>query len=235
MVSSNVFALIPAGGSGARMASATPKQYLHLQGKTVLAHTVQALLDVAAIEQIVLVVAAGDEYAQLEPLAAWGDRVQLARVGGATRAHSVRNGLKVLRHRASANDWVLVHDAARPCVRSADIARMIDELQSDAVGGILAQPMADTVKRSDALGRVAATVPREQLWRAQTPQMFRIGTLQSALELQPEVTDEAQAIEALGLAPRLVPGPATNIKITYAEDLALAALILQAQSERGSA
>jgi 2-C-methyl-D-erythritol 4-phosphate cytidylyltransferase len=225
---SRVFAIVPAGGSGSRMGGATPKQYLPLEGKTVLGHTLHALASVAQIDGIVLVVAPTDEWIDDEPLAAFGERVRLARVGGATRAHSVRNGIKQLSTKAAADDWVLVHDAARPCVRPADIARMIETLRADEVGGILAQPMADTVKRSDARGRVAATVPREQLWRAQTPQMFRLGMLLQALELQPEVTDEAQAIEALGLAPKLVAGPATNIKITYAEDLPLASLILKA-------
>lgn len=225
------FALIPAGGSGSRMGTDTPKQYLPLNGRSVLSHTLHALATVAAIEKILLVVAGTDEYIDDEPLAAWGERVQLARVGGVTRAHTVRNGLKLLRGQCAPDDWVLVHDAARPCVRPADVARLIDELNLDAVGGILAQPMADTVKRSDALGRIAATVPRSQLWRAQTPQMFRVQVLLDALELQPEVTDEAQAIEALGLAPKLVAGAATNIKITYPEDLALASLILTSQAE----
>jgi 2-C-methyl-D-erythritol 4-phosphate cytidylyltransferase len=227
--SSPIYALVPAGGSGSRMGSAVPKQYLEIDGRPVLWHTLRALIECPDIEKIALVVAPDDQQADVVLDSEWSERVEVVRCGGATRAHSVRNGLRHLHASGEANAWVLVHDAARPCLTQIELSTLIETLVDDAVGGILALPVADTVKRADALGRVAATVPRDSLWRAQTPQMFRLQTLLDALRLQPDVTDEAQAIESLGLSPRLVPGKATNLKVTFPEDLALAAMILQAQ------
>ncbi|MBL8509094.1 MAG: 2-C-methyl-D-erythritol 4-phosphate cytidylyltransferase, partial [Chitinimonas sp.] len=156
------------------------------------------------------------------------------RCGGASRAETVRNGLQALAGELAADDWVLVHDAARPCIAPADVARLITALREDSVGGLLAVPVADTLKRADAACRVAGTVPRDGLWRAQTPQMFRHGVLCRALAegACEAITDEASAIEAAGMSPRLVVGDERNIKVTYPQDLALAALYLQARTTR---
>jgi 2-C-methyl-D-erythritol 4-phosphate cytidylyltransferase len=151
------------------------------------------------------------------------------RCGGATRAESVSNGLQAAAMVATDDDWILVHDAARPCLSAAMLERLFTELADDPVGGILAVPVADTVKRADADQRVAATEPRDGLWQAQTPQMFRYGQLQKSLKNEISVTDEAGAIEAAGLKPKLVRGDSTNLKVTWPADLALAAMILRAR------
>ena len=157
----------------------------------------------------------------------------LTGVGGAERCHSVLNGLRLLTPRAHDDDWVLVHDAARPCVRVEDISLLIERLRDHPVGGLLGLPVADTMKRADAAGNVLETVPRDGLWRALTPQMFRLGLLRAALERALDngllVTDEAQAVEAAGQVPCMVEGHADNIKITRAQDLVLAQLYLQQQ------
>jgi 2-C-methyl-D-erythritol 4-phosphate cytidylyltransferase len=155
-------------------------------------------------------------------------QLQVLRQGGATRAESVRNGLAALD--AQPDDWVLVHDAARCCLPAEALARLIDELDADPCGGLLALPVADTLKRQDNDSRVAVTVPRDGLWQAQTPQMFRHGLLSQALAISSsaDITDEASAIERLGLCPRLVRGDASNFKVTYAQDIRLAAALLSA-------
>jgi len=158
-----------------------------------------------------------------------GAKLETVRCGGATRAESVTNGLQAAAMVASDDDWVLVHDAARPCISPAMLDALFDELANDPVGGILAVPVADTLKRADVEQRVAATEPRDGLWQAQTPQMFRYGLLCDALQKCSNVTDEAGAVEALGLKPKLVRGDATNLKVTYPADLALAAMILRAR------
>lgn len=217
-------ALIPAAGIGARMGLAQPKQYLKLGDFTMLELSAAALAADPRIEEILIVVAPGDE--------AWRDldfpaRARVLAVGGATRAESVRNGLAALQ--PADRDWVLVHDAARPCLSPAELARLIDELAEDETGGLLAVPLADTLKRAQA-GRVDATIDRSGLWRAATPQMFRAGLLARALAGDLEgVTDEAAAIEALGLSPRLVEGEASNLKVTLPADEVLARAILQHQ------
>lgn len=217
-------ALIPAAGIGARMGLAQPKQYLKLGDFTMLELAAAALAADPRVEQILIVVARGDE--------AWRDldfpaRARVLAVGGATRAESVRNGLAALQ--PADRDWVLVHDAARPCLSPAELARLIDELAEDETGGLLAVPLADTLKRAQA-GRVDATIDRSGLWRAATPQMFRAGLLARALAGELEgVTDEAAAIEALGLSPRLVEGEASNLKVTLPADEVLARAILQHQ------
>lgn len=225
-------ALVPAAGSGARMGSAQPKQYLALCGQALLLHTLAALLASPALQQVAVVLSPEDGWfdALTLPL---DPRLVVLRCGGASRAETVRNGLLALPQ--AEDDWVLVHDAARPCLQAADTARLIAALQDDPVGGLLALPVADTLKRADAAGRVAATVPREQLWRAQTPQMFRYGLLLRALstEAGAQITDEASAIERLGLAPRLVLGSERNIKVTYPHDLALAARWLEENPRYG--
>lgn len=224
-----VFAVVPAAGSGRRMASEIPKQYLPLNGRTVLEHTLERVAAHPAVRRVVVAVAADDRrYAQLTR-----PNNCIAVAGGAERCHSVLAGLEGLAAEAVAEDWVLVHDAARPCVRLADIDRMVRELGTHAVGGILAVPVRDTLKRCTAAGDIAATVEREALWQAQTPQMFRYGVLRAALEAALAagllVTDEAQAVERAGHVPRVVAGHTDNLKITHPEDLALAALILGAQ------
>lgn len=224
-------AIVPAAGRGSRMGGERPKQYLPLLGRPVIAHTLETLLAVPELDAVWVVLAPDDpdwDSAQLQR----SPRLGALRVGGERRADTVSNALAALTGKLCADDWVLVHDAARACLDAADVSRMIGMLRHDAVGGLLACPVADTLKRGDASMRVAATEPREGLWQAQTPQMFRFATLRQALSAHPEVTDEAGAIEAIGLRPQLVPAPASNFKITYPADLALAADILAARKER---
>lgn len=212
------------------MASGQPKQYLALAGRPMLWHAVRALC-AAPVEIVFVVLAADDgEYARHD-WSGFGGRVEPLYCGGATRRDSVYNGLVAASAVVDVDDWVLVHDAARPCVPRADLDALIGECSADAIGGILALPVADTVKRAgkDEAGvqRVAGTEDRTQLWLAQTPQMFRAGLLAQALrEASGRVTDEAAAIERLGLRPRLVTGSRENLKVTYPEDLAIAAAIL---------
>lgn len=225
------WAVVPAAGVGSRMAAAKPKQYLPLCGKTVLEHTLDRLAAQPQLSGLVIALAPADPYWQtLDPdctLPLW--RVD----GGAERCHSVLNALESLRERAAAHDWVLVHDAARPCVRNSDIDRLIENVGHHGVGGLLATPVRDTMKRCDASGTVISTVPREDLWHALTPQMFRLEPLWEALQRAIAegalVTDEASAMERAGLAPRVVPGHSDNIKITRPEDLALARFHLEQQ------
>lgn len=223
------FALVPAAGSGARLGAARPKQYLPLLGKPMIHHTLLRLAALAEIRRLHVVLAPDDVLWEAPP--ALASRLSAHRVGGATRAASVLAGLRAMRDGPDpvhADDWVLVHDAARPCVTSAMLRTLIDALREDAVGGLLAIPLADTLKRAGDAERVLRTEPREGLWAAQTPQMFRHGLLLRALEAAgPEVTDEASAIEALGLAPRLIAADARNLKVTRPMDLKLAELILE--------
>jgi len=214
-------ALIPCAGSGSRAGTAHPKQYQMLAGRPLVLHTLDAFAQVQRLASVMVVVAPGDD--ALPPCGG----VVVAHCGGATRAASVRNGLAELLSRgADLEDWVLVHDAARCLITPAMVDALIDACQHDAVGGLLAQPLADTLKEEQE-GRVAATLPRAGKWLAQTPQMFRIGLLARALDAAGEsVTDEASAVEALGLQPRLVRGSAQNIKVTWPEDFALAEALL---------
>ena len=221
------FAIVPAAGSGSRFGAGRPKQYLDLLGRPLIYHTIAALLASPAIDRVWVVLAPDDAEWARHDWSELGPRLETLRCGGETRADSVRNGLQAAALVAADDDWVLVHDAARPCLSLAMIDALFAELADDPVGGILAVPVADTLKRADTAQRVAATEPREGLWQAQTPQMFRYGRLRAALENCSAVTDEAGAIEALGLRPRLVRGDATNLKVTYPADLALAAMILR--------
>lgn len=218
------WAVLTAAGIGQRMATCIPKQYLLLAGLPVITHSLNTLLQQPRLKGVVVV---------LNPQDTWWnetsvntDKVLLSAFGGKERCHSVLNGLMALQKRVHHNDWILVHDAARPCLQGSDLDRLIDELQEDPVGGLLAMPVRDTIKRADNNGRVAATVDRNDLWHALTPQMFRFemlfSALKQAIDRHLSVTDEASAIEAVGLAPRLIEGQADNIKITYPEDLALA-------------
>lgn len=225
------YAVVPAAGAGQRMATHVPKQYLVLAGRTVLEHTLACLAAEARIARIVVAVGADDEHFE-SVRARLPDKVERV-TGGTERCHSVLAGLHALARTAPAQAWVLVHDAARPCLRGSDLARLLDELAADAVGGILGNPVRDTLKRCAANGAVAATVDRAALWHALTPQMFRLGALiaaiESALAAGVIVTDEAQAIERLGHTPRVIAGHGDNLKITHPDDLALAELILAAQ------
>ena len=233
-MSPRCFALIPAAGTGARSGADGPKQYVPLNGEAMLVHTVRAFLHTREISAVRIVFTPGDQW----PLSAegralyavGGGRLHYDLVGGATRGDSVANGLGLLFAGAHPEDWVLVHDAARPCITPALIARLIAELANDAVGGLLGLPVADTIKRADAGGRVTATLPRVGLWMAQTPQMFRIGLLRRAYAASPMATDEAGAIESLGHAPRLILGSPRNIKVTFESDFSLASQFLRHES-----
>ncbi len=240
--------LIPAAGVGARAGGHGPKQYQPLAGRALVAHTLDAFRALGAqLSTLALVVAPEDAQAgHALPGFPATAQVQagcceelLLRAGGATRADSVRQGLAALQARgAAAEDWVLVHDAARCLVTPAQIRALIAACLPDPVGGLLALPLPDTLKQADAQQRVAATLPRERKWLAQTPQMFRIGLLARALDAAQHsglpVTDEASAVEGLGLAPLLVPGSARNFKITYPDDFALAEAVLQARQAAGA-
>jgi len=222
------FALVPCAGSGERAAAGGPKQYAALAGRTVVAHTLSALKDVRRIAATLVVLAPGDT--QFES-AAPGFDGHAERVGGGTRAASVRAGLAALERRgARRQDWVLVHDAARCLVKPAWIDRLIDACLDDEVGGLLALPLADTLKQDSGDARSATTVDRRGKWLAQTPQMFRLGLLADALDRAGDaVTDEASAIEALGHSPRLVEGDADNFKMTWPGDFARAERVLAAR------
>jgi 2-C-methyl-D-erythritol 4-phosphate cytidylyltransferase len=222
------FALVPAAGSGARMGAPLPKQYLALAGRPLLYHTLQQLCACDEIERVFDVLAAGDSFFAQQDWQPFADRIEPLYCGGAVRAASVFNGLLAVRDLLAADDWVLVHDAVRPCLPVEALRRLIDTLRDDAVGGLLALPVVDTIKRADAEGHVLQTESRESLWQAQTPQMFRYRALLEALRaIDPAVaTDESSAIERLGQRPRLVTGDTRNLKVTYPHDLDLAALIL---------
>jgi 2-C-methyl-D-erythritol 4-phosphate cytidylyltransferase len=224
------FALIPAAGSGQRFSATapvlSPKQYQRLGNKTVLEHSLQAFAENSRIERIYLVIAAGD---QLIAKINLPPKVKLLRVGGASRHVSVLNGLQAMAGECASSDWVLVHDAARPGLTTDLVTRLIDEVGNDLAGGLLALPLADTLKREQA-GHSTETIPRANLWQAQTPQMFKHQQLQHALQLAleggQEVTDEASAIEALGQHPKLVAGTLRNMKITYAQELEIVAKLM---------
>jgi 2-C-methyl-D-erythritol 4-phosphate cytidylyltransferase len=222
------FALVPCAGIGARSGAPGPKQYSLLAGRPMVAHTLAALGGVRRLTATLVVLAPGDTAFRTHLPGSEGERCWLADCGGATRAETVGNGLEVLRTRgARDDDWVLVHDAARCLVRPDWVDALIDACLADEVGGLLAQPVADTLK-DEADGRVVATVPRAHKWQAQTPQMFPLGLLAKALAAAGDaVTDEASAIEALGLAPRLVAAPAENFKVTFPPDFELAERLLR--------
>ncbi len=225
------WAVVPAAGVGRRMGGERPKQYLELHGRRVIDHTLGRLAAHAGLRGLVVAIGAEDEFWRPPDLARPLETV----IGGDERCHSVLNALEHLADRAGEDDWVLVHDAARPCLRGEDIDRLLSELSEHPVGGLLGLPVADTVKRTDTRGEVLETVSREGLWRALTPQMFRLGllrrALREALDANEWVTDEAAAIERAGYRPMMVEGHADNIKITRPQDLALAALYLAQQEE----
>lgn len=226
-----VSAVVPAAGSGRRMGGPVPKQYLEIDGRTVLEHTLWRLAGHPGVARVIVAVSPDDaRFEALKPRLPPGVETV---TGGAERCHSVLAGLEALAADTEPDGWVVVHDAARPCLRAEDLSRMLEVLGEDPVGGILAAPVRDTLKRCSDDGAILATVDRAALWHALTPQMFRLGVLRAALGAAIAdgvvVTDEAQAIERAGHVARVVPGAHDNLKITHPEDLALAALILRAQ------
>lgn len=227
-----VWAIVPAAGIGSRMQSDKPKQYLLLEDKPVLQHTLERLASHPRVEGIVLALADNDPW--WPELNLNLDCELLLAKGGDERADSVLSALHALTVHIEDDAWVLVHDAARPCIRHEDIDRMLASLMTHQVGGILGIPVTDTVKRVDADNQIIDTVDRNGLWRAGTPQMFRLQLLKKALEAANKqgqaVTDEASAIELAGWQPMMVEGHQDNIKITLPQDLALAALFMQQQA-----
>ncbi len=225
--------VIPAAGSGRRMGAGIPKQYLPLHGRTVIEWSLASFLEQPAIEGIVVAVTDGDPYWRELAL---GDRKLFTTTGGAERMDSVVNGLHKLSAMAAPDDWVLVHDAARPCLASADLEHLITELRDHPVGGVLGRPINDTVKRIDVNDEVIDTPNRSRLWRAFTPQMFHLKTLTDALVRAGKrgnlVTDDAAAMELAGFRPKMVRGRADNIKITQSGDLQLAELFLREQAKQ---
>lgn len=243
MTVNKIWGVIPAGGSGQRMQASVPKQYLRIHDKVILEHTLAIFLNRTDIESIVVCVAPDDDVWPTLTSASAASVIHAS--GGETRAKSVLNGLNALSSLADDNDWVLVHDAARPCLSDVVLQKLIDELGDDAVGGILAVPAKDTLKRcvddscfensaetaSSAAPRIQKTLDRSVVWQAQTPQMFRYkllkNALRDALALNIDITDESSALEWAGFSPRLVEGDARNLKVTTPEDLALATFLLR--------
>ena len=211
------------------MGSELPKQYLPLLGRPLIHHTLSVFCAHPAVAQVMVVISPDDRLWNGYDWRDFAGRISVLRCGGDTRAATVLNGLQAMD--AAADDWVLVHDAVRPCIMAELLDRLFTELRDDEVGGLLAVPVADTLKRSDAVGRVAATESREGLWQAQTPQMFRYGLLKRALQTlgTDKPTDEAQAVEYLGLAPKLVLSERNNMKVTFPEDMEMAKMILEAR------
>jgi 2-C-methyl-D-erythritol 4-phosphate cytidylyltransferase len=216
--------IIPAAGAGSRMQNVLPKQYILLAGKPLISYCIETFFKHPRIASIHVALSADDIFwRDLTP--APTSKLKLHYTGGETRAQTVLNTLQIMD--VADDDWVLVHDAARPGLTHALLDSLLNTLEADAVGGLLALPVADTLKRADNEARVKETIPRAHLWQAQTPQMFKYGVLKHALQANNGAasshafTDEAEAIEALGFNPKLVPGELRNLKVTYAQDLAL--------------
>lgn len=231
MTAIRLWAAIPAAGVGKRLGASIPKQYLDLAGRPVIEWSLMPFVDDPRIAGVWVALGSADGYWSDT---CYSDHPKVTRVdGGSERCHSVLNALEALGEDAHPDDWVLVHDAARPCLRQSDLDRLIAELADDPVGGILAVPVRDTMKGADRQGRIGSTLDRSAMWHAYTPQMFRLGVLRQALREALEagdlVTDDASAIERLGLRPRLIEGHADNLKITRAEDLPLARFFLEQQ------
>ncbi len=214
--------IIPAAGTGNRMANALPKQYLPLAGKPMISHTIQVFFNHPRIASIHLALSPDDAFWRslaLEP----ASKLKLHYTGGESRSETVLNTLQSID--VADDDWILVHDAARPGLTHALLDNLLNTLETDEVGGLLALPLADTLKQADAENRTQKTISRDNLWQAQTPQMFKYGVLKHALQAnsgaasRPAFTDEAEAIEALGLSPKLVQGELRNLKVTYPQDL----------------
>ncbi|WP_341889717.1 2-C-methyl-D-erythritol 4-phosphate cytidylyltransferase [Variovorax sp. YR752] len=226
------YALLPCAGVGSRSGAALPKQYVNIAGRAMVAHTLAALAEVPRLAATLVVLASEDAVFEQHVPGFAGERGWVCRRGGVQRADTVAGGLEELLARgARPQDWVLVHDAARCLVRPEWVDRLIDACLADEVGGLLALPVADTLKRAED-GRVAETLPRSDKWAAQTPQMFRIGLLREALvRAGTAVTDDASAIEALGLRPLLIEGDAANLKVTWPSDFMLAERVLAARTK----
>jgi len=215
----NFHVIIPAAGSGSRMGASAPKQYLELNGQPLIQHVIKIFDKNIKIQSIHVILSEQDANWQHAYLNA-SEKAKVHYCGGETRAQTVLNGLKAMQDTVEPNDWILVHDAARPGLTSRLLGELMNTLEDDEVGGLLALPLADTLKKSDENTRVEKTIPRDQLWQAQTPQMFKFATLKHALEsFNGSPTDEAEAIEALGLKPKLVTGELQNLKVTYPQDL----------------
>lgn len=228
---SRFWCVVPAGGVGKRMASQVPKQYLALQGKTIAETTLEKLLRLANVEKIIVAVSEEDE---VWPTLGVSQDARICRCpSGAERVNSVLNGLIHLSSIADSEDWVLVHDIARPCVRIDDVLRLMQQASQHQWGGLLGVPVSDTLKKVDELGGVTETIDRQAVWRAFTPQMFKLGQLKRAIEHSLEkhlvVTDEASAIEMIGGSPLMVEGATDNIKITLPQDLELGEHFLKLQ------
>ena len=222
--------IIPAAGIGTRMLNVLPKQYLPLAGKPIIAHIIQTFFSHPRITTIHLALSPEDKFWQSLSLNT-ESRLHIHYTGGESRSETVLNTLNAMQ--VDAEDWVLVHDAARPGLTHESLNRLLDTLETDAVGGLLALPVADTIKKSDEMNMVDQTISRQNLWQAQTPQMFRYTMLKQALsEYEGLPTDEAEAIEALGLNPKLVHGELRNLKVTFPEDLALLELIVEKSGEK---
>jgi 2-C-methyl-D-erythritol 4-phosphate cytidylyltransferase len=221
------FGLVPAAGSGSRFGIAGPKQYSQLRGRPMLYHAVERLLAAPGVEVVFVVLAPADTEFRRHDWSTFGARLAPLYCGGASRRDSVLNGLVAAAAAVDPNDWILVHDAARPCLGRIELLRLIQEAGTDEVGGILAVPVSDTLKRADEEGHILATEPRDHLWQAQTPQMFRHGMLLRALRGVEHVTDEASAVEALGYRPKLVEGSTRNLKVTFPADMDIADRLLK--------
>jgi len=228
------WAVIPAAGVGTRMQSDVPKQYISIHNKAILEHTLERFCSHPKIEGVVVAISGSDDFWKTLDISSH-PKIMVVE-GGVERCHSVLNGLRLLSEQANSSDWVLVHDAVRPCLRKEDIDRLIDKLAGHEVGGLLGLPVRDTMKLADTSCIIQETVEREGLWHALTPQMFHLGLLTNSLEniLSNEqlVTDEAQAVEVSGYRPVLVEGHPDNIKITRNNDLVLAELFLSQQERR---
>jgi len=215
-----IWALVPAAGIGARMSVGQPKQYLTVSGKTVLEHSLSTLLEFKKIKAVQLCIASDDQY--WAELGFDHDKLLPVQLGGAQRANTVLAGLNALSNLADPRDWVMVHDAARPCTTNSLLTKLVDAVEGHDIGGILATPLSDTIKKVNS-NIIEKTVDRQNLWSAQTPQMFRYGVLRDCMEQANEkglvITDEASAIEAAGYQSLIVPSDRSNIKLTYTEDL----------------
>lgn len=228
------YVVIPAAGTGSRMEASKPKQYLPLLNKPLMAHCLQTFSESDLIDHVFVVLSADDaDWETHMAEVPVSDKVSCLRCGGETRAQTVLNGLHAINTQVKADDWILVHDAARPGLNEALLAKLINTLNTDEIGGLLALPLADTLKKMQAdndQAIVQKTIPRAGLWQAQTPQMFRYGMLKEALAMpQATPTDEAQAIENMGYQPKLVTGALCNLKVTYPQDLAVVAALIQTE------
>lgn len=223
--------IIPAAGNGSRMGAESPKQYLSLHGKPLIQYVIKVFEQANRVNAIHIILSEEDAHWRSTYLHL-SSKLQVHYCGGESRAQTVLNGLNAISSQVAADDWILVHDAARPGLSNLMLNHLLSTLEDDAVGGLLALPLADTLKRADNEQRVSATLPRNDLWQAQTPQMFRYATLKKALmNFEGTPTDEAEAIEALGLKPKLVTGELRNLKVTYPQDLAVLSALVSSNFE----